>query len=182
MNRTLLLSALFVVACKGAEPPAPVTASAEPGADPAPAPVPHPKGVPADHPGPGEAPPPAATRANPAEELDQSEAVILISDIDVAPGQTETASIEVRPKGKWKINKDFPVRVTLSGVASASPPALELEDGFQITAGGLRVDIPFIGDAPGEDRVTAKVRYGVCSESTCLIHKADVEWRVIVAP
>lgn len=94
--------------------------------------------------------------------------------------------IEVRPLEGWKFNEEFAVGVAISGMTLASPPASELTNRspagatFVATTGGLRIDVPFLGEAPGEDRVRVELRYGVCSHAACRLQKEAVDLSVVV--
>ena len=139
-----------------------------------------------DHESPRDPAPPAPKRAVDADVVTGKKTVTKVSDITIMGAKTGTVSIEVQPRGLWKYNTDFPTRVTLEGTTVASPPAAVLKSsapdatGFQTTSGGLRVDIPFTGDAPGTDEVVAKVRLGLCSKTTCIVHTDSVAFRVTV--
>ncbi|MFT7622320.1 MAG: hypothetical protein ACI9WU_001493 [Myxococcota bacterium] len=179
----LVLAACAKPAEKDAAPKAPAKPAPEVEADP-PA---HPNGPGLDHARAIAPPPPTATRGTPAIEIDKEQATIVVSDLVLAPGVAGVVPIEVRPRSPWKINTEYPSRVTLEGLVSAVPPRMTFLSGdteppvFQVTSGGLRIDLPFTGDAPGDDRVRARVRYGVCSADACQIHKHEVAFTVTVA-
>ena len=131
--------------------------------------------------------PPAAVRQAAPENLDKEHAVITVSDISIPVGGTAVASVEVAPKGEWKINEEYPIRVSFSGAVAATPPETSVSTRkpggatFQVTSGGIRVDIPMAGASPGHDTVTTELKFGVCSASTCLARTETVEWRAEVA-
>jgi hypothetical protein len=108
------------------------------------------------------------------------------SDISIVVGKEGAASIELYPTGEWKMNTEYPARITLSGMTVAVTPKMTLKsndpkpNGFQITDGGMRLDIPFTGDAPGSDNVSARVRVGICNPTTCEGLDIEADWRVSV--
>ena len=135
--------------------------------------------------GPG-APPPRATRAEPAQVVTSEHAAVTVSDIAVPGGGTATAAIELQPVGRWMLNTEYPVRLTLSGASAATPehPVMNSHEpthGVRVTSGGMRADVLFSGDAPGEDQVTVAIRYGLCNPTTCVARRATATFRVTVA-
>ncbi|MFT5430533.1 MAG: hypothetical protein ACI9OJ_001208 [Myxococcota bacterium] len=131
-----------------------------------------------------EAAPPAAKRTQPAETVTMEHATIIVSDVEMGVGETAQAAIEVRPAGAWKFNADYPVRVSLVGISVAETARSEFNSkkphGMLVTGGGMRLDILLTGQAAGEDRVTATIKFGVCSASSCLARKAEASFRVAV--
>ncbi len=192
--RALIVVMLLTVGCKGANAPdkTPQEKAKPAPAQPAPTqpvekePPLHTKDPRIEHAKPQSAPPPAATRSNPPDVIDTEHAQIIVSDLTIKAGGAGTASIEVRPKGLWKINVEYPARVALSGAVSAVPARLIFKatdpapSGVTATNGGLRVDIPLTGDAPGADELSAEVKFGVCSNDVCKLEKHRVGWRVDV--
>jgi hypothetical protein len=142
----------------------------------------HPNGP--KHGAPVQAAPPAAKRTQPAETVTTEHATIIVSDVELGVGETGQAAIEVQPAGDWKFNTDYPVRVSLAGISVAETERSEFNSkkphGMLVTGGGMRLDIPFTGQVSGEDQVTATIKFGVCSASSCLARKAVVLFRVAV--
>ena len=171
-------AALALTACKGSEArevvPEPSPGLAQQG-----------PGQPLD-PDPVAPPPPKARRSAAPETITTDTSVLVVSDLTIAPGQTESASVEIAPLKPWKINTDYPVQVSIGGMTGAASPCMKCSDRepegaeIKVTSGGARIDIPFTGDAPGTDVVTAKIRYAVCQKSTCVPHQEEVSWRVTV--
>jgi hypothetical protein len=139
-----------------------------------------------EHAAPRGAPPPRAKRAGKAKVRNEGKVTLTTSDLSIAVGKEGAASIEVVPTGEWKINTEYPARVTLSGMTVAVTPKMTLKSsdkkvsGFQITDGGMRLDIPFTGDAPGSDTVSARLRVGICNPTTCEGLDLELDWRVTV--
>lgn len=130
-------------------------------------------------------PPPDAPRRNAVETVSADHAVIRVSDIDLALGASDVASVELRPTGDWKLNTEYPIRVSIDGLTVAETARREflsgkLEHGMRVTAGGFRLDVPMTGQAAGEERVTATIKYGVCTDATCITREARAGWRVAV--
>jgi len=188
----LRVAAVALAGCK-AKTPAPAAKEAPAAEKPAPAPEKEPplhtSNPAVEHAKPRAEPPPTAQRAATAETVDGAHSQLIVSDVAVASGASATAIIEVRPKDDWKINTEYPIKVTLSGAVSSVPPRLVFKktdpepNPIQQTNGGIRVDIPLSGDAPGEDQLTATVKFGVCSKDACLLEKEQATWRVeVTAP
>ncbi len=134
-------------------------------------------------------PPPSPKREGKVKTLRDGGVELALSDITVKAGKSGQATIEIKPTDKWKINTDYPTRVSLSGMTYAVTPDLSFSSAkakhkemFRATSGGIRIDIPFTGDAPGSDEVHAKVRLGIC-QTTCEIREFDATMTVhVVAP
>ncbi len=132
-------------------------------------------------------PPPSPNRTGDVRETGDDKVRLIASDLVVPGGGTTTATIEVQPKGDWKLNVEYPVRVALQPPTLASPPWLKLDSraggthGVALTTGGLRLDIPFTGDALGSETIEATLRYGVCSKTSCLARRDTVSFDVLVA-
>lgn len=134
-------------------------------------------------------PPPASPkRQGEANKTTVDDLEIIVSNLSLPAGEEQTATIELRPTGQWTLNVEYPMRVTLGGLAFAVTPKLKLRtsdpapNGFQRTSGGARIDIPISGDAPGEDKVTADIRVGVCTPEICEARKVQTSFLVTVQP
>ena len=136
-----------------------------------------------------EPPPSAPARTSPARKSTEDSLSVTVSDITMVAGKGATATIELQPTGPWKINTEFPARITVRELAFSVTSALKFnstnpkhESMFKQTSGGIRIDIPFTGDAPGVDEVKAEVRLGICQE-TCATRTINTSWKVnVTAP
>ena len=132
-------------------------------------------------------PPPRAERRQPARKQEGDGFEVTISDVQLSVGGDATATIEIAALGDWKFNGEFPVRAVLSGLKVAASPEHLLRstspqpNGFRVTSGGVRLDIPLTGIAAGTDEVTATVRFGICSATTCEFREHQVAWKIAVA-
>lgn len=135
------------------------------------------------HVAPREAPPAKAPREAEPQRVANEHGVLTVSDIIVKGGESAAASIELVPSGDWKLNTEYPVRITLSGTTLATPALSQLtskdpKHGVQLTSGGLRADVAYRGDALGQDTATVQVKFGVCSQSACLTPKLEARFQV----
>jgi len=133
-------------------------------------------------------PPPSPERTGKLHETKTGQYTLRVSDIEMSAGETGTATLEVQPSKAWSFNTLYPVKVELSGSTVSMPANDQLhskrDDGakkqFAITSGGMRVDVPFKGQVQGEDTVTAKLKFGLCSATTCQSITKEVDWTIAV--
>ena len=145
----------------------------------------HPRSPQQRHAQPRQPPPPSPSRAAPPQRAVHDNLEVIVSSIDVKAGQHAVTTIEIRPQGKWQINIDYPMSVALSGMQYAVTPAMKLHrdnsKAFRATSGGIRIDIPFTGDAPGVDEVSAIIKLGVCT-NVCEIREVVSKLVIAVQP
>jgi hypothetical protein len=93
------------------------------------------------------------------------------------------ASIRVLPKGEYKINLEFPIKLKVSGSTAATPPQLELtaKQAARLTKAELLLKPTFKVSAPGSHAFTGTLRFSVCTEKQCEIKSETVKWTVSVS-
>lgn len=97
-------------------------------------------------------------------------------------GADASATLEVIPKAGWKLNKDFPTKLTVT-----APADVKLEKGEQTVpdavtfgdkAGKWAFD--FKASAAGDKSFACKMKFAVCTDTTCDPKKEDLAWNVSV--
>ncbi len=85
-------------------------------------------------------------------------------------GEDGTFGIDLKPKGKFHVSQDYPVRIELSGPERINFPKPELkrEDAAAFTESSAHFDVPFKIAAQGEQVILAKVEFAVCTPENCM--------------
>ena len=108
--------------------------------------------------------------------------------VSVKPGESASATVEIATtSSEWHLNPEFPT----TAVVTAGPGLSVAKDRYTAGSGGaneiditkqrLRLDVPVKGDQAGARTMSARVRFGLCSPSTCVPHEEDVSWQVTVS-
>lgn len=121
----------------------------------------------------------AATNAAPSS--DQNYTVRIVPG-EAKAGQPATSVVEVLPGAGYKINLEFPVRMTLSPLKGAKAAKRELSKAdAEISEKALRFNVVFTADAAGTLSLDGAADFSVCNPSTCkLIRDEKLSWEVAV--
>jgi hypothetical protein len=97
-------------------------------------------------------------------------------------GAALAATIQVTPKGEYKMNLEFPTKLRVSGPAAASPQQLELtaKQATKLTKAELLLRPAFKVSAAGSHTFKGTLRFSVCTEKQCEIKTEPVSWTVAV--
>jgi hypothetical protein len=97
-------------------------------------------------------------------------------------GAALAATIQVTPKGEYKMNLEFPTKLKVSGPAAASPQQLELtaKQATKLTKAELLLKPTFKVSAAGSHTFKGTLRFSVCTEKQCEIKTEPVSWTVAV--
>lgn len=166
-GRALLLAALSLVACTKAESKA-EKSSAESAAV-----AEAPKAAAPATPGANEG-------AAPASANDTSYKLTLEPPAPVAPGAESIARIRVTPGAGYKMNKEFPTKLTLTppaGVTLAKSELL-LSDAEAFDDKQLVFAIKATPASAGEYTVSGKLKFAVCTDATCDPKRENVSIKV----
>lgn len=97
-------------------------------------------------------------------------------------GQNATATISLEPKTGWKLNLEFPTKLTIKApdgvkVAQATQGIADAA-AFSEKAGSFKVS--FTPEAQGTKNSAADFRFAVCTKTTCDPKEATLAWAVDV--
>jgi hypothetical protein len=94
------------------------------------------------------------------------------------PGQVLKARVLVRPARGFKINREYPSKLQVSGPAAASPTSLELSaaQATRLDDEELLMEPGFSLPAPGEYTFSGKLKFSVCTEELCEFKELPVKW------
>jgi hypothetical protein len=92
--------------------------------------------------------------------------------------------VKVVPKGEYKINLEYPHKISLQGPAGASPSALKLstKEARAFSKAELVFAPSFKVSTPGEHRFSGLIAFSVCTERQCEVKREKVEWVAKVVP
>ena len=104
-----------------------------------------------------------------------------------APAKTASnadasATVEVIPKAGWKLNKEFPTKLTVT-----APADVKLKKGEQTVPDAVTFGdksgkwaFDFKASAAGDKSFGCKMKFAVCTDTTCDPKKEDLAWNVSV--
>lgn len=101
---------------------------------------------------------------------------------EVKNGAKGTVTVTVIPADGWKMNKDFPTKLTVaapdgvdvSKLKQKVPDAVEFRDGKAVFA------VEFTPSSSGSKAFSAKFKFAVCTPSTCDPKKTEMAWNTSV--
>jgi hypothetical protein len=114
----------------------------------------------------------------------RSTASYALSVTDPAPvkaGSRATARVRVVPRGAYKINLEFPLKLKVSGPAAASPRELLLtkKQAAKLSKAELLLKPAFKLTGPGRHVFKGTLRFSVCTDAQCEIKTEKVAWTAV---
>jgi hypothetical protein len=93
-----------------------------------------------------------------------------------------SATIEILPKEGWKLNHEFPTKLTASAPADVKIKKAEQTVADAVAFGDKagRWTFEFKVGAGGDKSFTCKMKFAVCTDTTCDPKKQDLAWNVSV--
>jgi len=172
--RTLLVSAALLFACAN---PAESKTRSKKGSVPAAAPAPEGHAQVVGAPG-----APAVPTSQGAAVNEKSYAVAVVVPDKVASGKQGTVHVSVTPKPGWKLNEDFPTKLTVTAPSGVTVDKAKQRKGdakhFSKKKGEF--DVTFTSASAGDKKFDATFKFAVCTESSCDPKKVALKWVVSV--
>ncbi len=107
--------------------------------------------------------------------------------VRIIPGEAKagalaTSIVEVTPSKGYKMNLEFPSRLTLEPVAGVKPAKEKLgKEDAEVTEKALRFKVAYTPASAGKLNMTGSTDFSVCNETTCqLIRDEKLAWEVDV--
>ena len=96
----------------------------------------------------------------------------------VKVGQPVGAVVAVVPKNGYKINLEYPTKLTASGPTGATPAnlALSARQATAMLEHELKFRPTFTVTTAGSHRFTGKLKFSVCTEELCHFHDLPLVW------
>jgi hypothetical protein len=97
-------------------------------------------------------------------------------------GAQGTVSLEVVPKPGWKLNKEFPTKLTVNEPAGVKVQKKEqtVADAVAFAEKSGRWSVEFQADSAGDKAFTALFKFAVCTDTSCDPKKEQLAWNVAV--
>jgi hypothetical protein len=97
-------------------------------------------------------------------------------------GASAVAAIQVIPKGGYKMNLEFPLKLKVSGPPAAKPRELEMtaKQATKLTKALLIMKPVFTLTTPGAHAFKGTLRFSICTEKQCEIKTETLTWTTTV--
>ncbi len=118
---------------------------------------------------PGEVAAPAAAPSTVGGAKDTSFSVTLLQPPDVAGGTETVATVKVKPGAGYKMNHEYPTKLTLSPVDGVTPAKATLlkADAAKFDNHEVAFNVKLTPAKAGTYTVRGTAAFAVCTESTC---------------
>lgn len=128
----------------------------------------------------GEAKPEPKPEPAPAGESDSSFKLVVEQPGEVAAGAATTLRIRVTPGTGYKMNAEFPTKLTLDPTAGVKldKTSLVLADAEKFDEQQLVFAVKATPEAAGSYTVNGKIKFAVCTDATCDPKKRNVAFTV----
>ena len=112
----------------------------------------------------------------------ESYTVKLASPAKVTTGSKGSATLEIIPKKGWHLNDEFPYKLTVAAPAGAkvAKPEQGKKDTVAFSHSSMKWAIDFQASAAGDKAFTGKVKFAVCTETSCDPKKEELAFNVKV--
>jgi hypothetical protein len=109
--------------------------------------------------------------------------VTLAAPAKVGKGSQGTATLEILPKEGWKLNKEFPTKLTVNEPAGVKIKKKEqtVADAVAFADKSGKWTVEFQAESPGAKDFTGQVKFAVCTETSCDPKKEQLAFNVTVA-
>jgi len=108
--------------------------------------------------------------------------VKLASPDKVTTGAKGSATLEITPKKGWHLNDEFPYKLTVTAPAGAkvAKPEQGKKDTVSFSHEKMKWAIDFEASTAGDKAFTGKVKFAVCTETSCDPKKEELAFNVKV--
>lgn len=112
----------------------------------------------------------------------ESYTVKLAAPARVATGAKGSATLEIIPKKGWHLNEEFPYKLTVTPPAGTrvAKPEQGKKDTVAFGPQAMKWAIDFQASSAGDKAFTGKVKFAVCTETSCDPKKEELAFNVKV--
>jgi hypothetical protein len=109
--------------------------------------------------------------------------VTLAAPARVGKGAQASVLLEVQPKPGWKLNKEFPTKLTVTEPAGVKVAKKEqtVADAVSFAEKSGKWQVAFQADSAGGKDFTGVLKFAVCTETSCDPKKEQLAWNVAVS-
>ena len=96
-------------------------------------------------------------------------------------GQEVETAITITPRNGFKINVEYPAKLTLEAVPAGTrvPSETVTKSAMSVEDARLTVPVRFTADAPGERRLGGELRFSICNPQTCQMPRETVSFTTL---
>ena len=124
---------------------------------------------------------PASSAADSKVDAKAPSFTLNITPLKVAVGEKGTSTLTITPAKGFKVNKDYPTKITLEKGTKVDLAQLVYKKAdTKIADGALTVALGATGKAAGQEAIKVKAKFSVCNDTTCLLETASVTIQVAV--
>ena len=93
-------------------------------------------------------------------------------------GEAFSTAVTLKPRGEYKVNMQYPFRLTVEGPAEADPKTsvLRKKDAKSFTEKGIEVHHKAKMPKAGEHRFSCEVKFSVCTKKHCELKTEKLTW------
>ena len=108
--------------------------------------------------------------------------ISLTAPAQLAKGADGSATLVIVPKTGWKLNQEFPTKLSVAAPAGVSVAKSEqkVADAVEFTEKSGTWAVKFKAESSGDKAFTGKVKFAVCTDTTCDPKKEELAWNVAV--
>ena len=108
--------------------------------------------------------------------------VKLAAPAKLSTGAKGSATLEIVPKAGWHLNDEFPYKLTMTAPSGAkvAKPEQGKKDTVAFSPDKMKWAIDFEASAAGDKAFTGKVKFAVCTETSCDPKKEELAFNVKV--
>lgn len=109
--------------------------------------------------------------------------ITLAAPAQVGKGAQGTVVLEVTPKQGWKLNKEFPTKLTVAEPAGVKVAKKEqtVADAVAFADKSGRWQVQFQAESSGGKDFTGVLKFAVCTDTSCDPKKEELAWNVAVS-
>ncbi|MFH1131489.1 MAG: hypothetical protein V1754_09145 [Pseudomonadota bacterium] len=93
-------------------------------------------------------------------------------------GEPFSATVKLVPRGKYKVNKEYPIKLNAKGSNAVLPTeiAFTKKDAKLFSAKEAVFKPTFVASSAGEHRFAGTIKFSVCTEKLCELFNKQVSW------
>jgi hypothetical protein len=97
-------------------------------------------------------------------------------------GELSRFVLHLEPRGVFHINQEYPVEISLSGDADTTfpKPTIARADAAEFGDTKATFDLPFTPKAAGDHKISANVKFAVCTAENCVPDERNLSLAIAV--
>jgi hypothetical protein len=122
--------------------------------------------------------PPTGSASGAATKGGKPYSIQVSAPAETAVGRSSVATVTLEPRGGYKVNIEYPLKLSVTAPAAAQSSSRELTkaDARELTEKKAKMEVDYQLGVAGEHRFSGKLRFSVCTETLCEVFAEDVGW------